>query len=209
MVLMNERIKKLNPLEKEIQLGIELGENYLGFIEAKQKALQVALRNNYKLPNDYMIGMFIGDGWFYIYIKIDLERNKLKIVVSMHIVQSTDCMDLLYAFQRTFGGKGFVHPDSPAKTDYVYRLEGVRNCLKYVVPLFDGYELSSTKQKQYSLFREVLMILKQRKHFTPDGLDKLIDLIYEFSSLSQGSRKLSKDQLKGLAKEYFKKRNIT
>jgi len=151
--------------------------------------------------------MFIGDGWFSIYIKIDPVRPLLKIVVAFHIIQSTDCKKLLNAFKFTFGEKGVIAPDSAARTAYVYKLEGIKNCLQYIIPLFDQYELPSTKQKQYSIFREVVFLLKDKKHLTPEGLDAILVLTYEFSSLSQGVRNLTIDQQRNLAVLYFRRRN--
>jgi hypothetical protein len=208
--LMNEKMNNLIPLQEELRLGVDLGKYCLSFIEEEQKNIQVSLRNNFKLPNDYMIGLFIGDGWFTIYLKIDPEKPKLKVVVSFNMIQSADCIDVLYAFQSTLDGKGSIAADSKTKTAYVFKLEGIKNCIEYILPLFDNYELQlpSTKKKQYSLFREVLIKIKEKNHLTPDGLDDIINLAYEFTSLSQGSRGLTKDEQKSLAVQYFRKRNI-
>jgi len=204
---MNDKITQLNPLQEELALGLDLGKSCLGLIEEKQKNHEITLENNLKLHNDYMVGMFIGDGWFFIYIKIDPDKPKIKIVVALNIIQSTDCIQLLNAFQTTFDGKGAIVADSAKKAAYVYKLEGVKNCVQYVIPLFNQYKFSSTKQKQYDLFREVVLLLNEKKHLTPEGLDKVIELAYKFSALSQGSRTVTIEEQKNLAALYFKKRN--
>ena len=205
-VQMNEQFSSLNPTSDELSLGIKLGLYYLADINREQEELNSALLSNKEIPNDYIIGMFLGDGWFYLYLKV--STDKIRLTPSMSIIQSTDCISLLYAFKRTFNNKGNVAADSSAKTAYVYRLEGIKNSIKFIIPLLDQYTLSSTKQKQYDLYKKVVIKANEKQHLTRGGFDEIVDLCYDFSDLSQGRRDISRDQMKELGKQYFDRKNI-
>lgn len=203
-IQMYNTFKTLNCTDFEESLGVRLAQYYLVDINNEQAQLNNELTStNYQLPNDYIIGMFLGDGWFSIYIKA--SEKKIKVVPAFSIIQSSDCTSLLQAFKHTFDNKGFITPDSPTKTAYVYKLEGIKNCLKYIIPLFDEYQLSSTKQKQYDLFKNILLKLQRKEHLTRTGFEDILDLAYEFSFTSQGTRKYTKEEHKAGAQFYFDK----
>lgn len=205
---MNNKINNLNPAPNELDLGIKLGRYYLVDINREQEELNSDLLSNKGIPNDYIIGMFLGDGWFQLSLSLKGTNSKIKLVPAFCIVQSSDCKSLLDAFKRTFNNKGHIYPDSPARRAYIYKLEGVKNNMNFILPLFDQYTLSSTKQKQYDLFKKVVKKAAEKQHLTSIGFNEIVDLCYDFSDLSQGQRQISREQMKDLGKQYFNRRNI-
>jgi hypothetical protein len=80
-------------------------------------------------------------------------------------------LDLIQAF---FGGVGSITYAS--KDTLHYRIASLHDLIKVVIPHFDKYPLNSQKRADYLLFKEIVLLIKNKKHLTIEGIQKIVNL---------------------------------
>lgn len=73
-------------------------------------------------------------------------------------------LDLVQSF---FGGVGSITYAS--KDTLHYRIASLHNLIHIVLPHFDKYPLNSQKRADYLLFKEVVLLIKNKEHLTIEG----------------------------------------
>lgn len=80
-------------------------------------------------------------------------------------------LDLIQAF---FGGVGSITYAS--KDTLHYRIASLHDLIKVVIPHFDKYPLNSQKRADYLLFKEIVLLIKNKEHLTIEGIQKIVNL---------------------------------
>jgi LAGLIDADG endonuclease len=77
-----------------------------------------------------------------------------------------------------------------------YRIRGVKPCLDTVIPHFQLYPLRSEKYQNYLIFRQIVIMLSEKRHSTLEGLVSIIHLAFCMNlSFSGSRRKTEKEEL--------------
>ena len=80
-------------------------------------------------------------------------------------------LDLTQAF---FGGVGSITYAS--KDTLHYRIASLHDLINVVLPHFDKYPLNSQKRADYFLFKEIVLLIKNKEHLTIEGIQKIVNL---------------------------------
>lgn len=114
-------------------------------------------RNDYSYINNsgikfepWLVGVTDGDGTFFF------NNSKKDVwVFSFQIAQSNYNLRLLYFIKKMIGvGEVSIPKDG----NCYYRVRVRENIIKYILPIFDKYSLLTSKNYNYKLFREAILI---------------------------------------------------
>ena len=125
--------------------------------------------------NPYYITDFTdGEGCFFVGVSPDSKsktgyRVKANFQIGLHLKD----LALLEQIQLFFGGVGKISKLGAESVQFrVYALED----LKVILHHFYKYPLLTNKQSDYLLFKEVVNLMQEGKHFTLEGLNKIVSI---------------------------------
>ena len=160
---------------------------YLNNIQKHSYSTQTTLfQSSYSILNPYYVtGFTEGEGCFFIGVNSDSNyktgyRVKAIFQIGLHIKD----IALLQNIQLFFGLGKITKLGSESVQYRVSSLEG----LNFIINHFDNYPLLTRKHSDYLLFKEVINLMKEGKHLTLEGLNRVISI-----KASLNSGKLSKE----------------
>ena len=150
-----------------------------------------------KLNSQWVSGFVGGDGGFSIYVRSanDYALNPStqgqdpgsgprgeKVYCRFHITQHSKDLKLMQMFVQFFGcGKVDVRSNiCTPRCDFI--IQDTSFLLEKVVGHFDLYPLFNLKHEDYLCFKQALLLVKEKKHLTIEGLNKIKSLNLEMNS---------------------------
>lgn len=131
----------------------------------------------------WVSGFVAGDGGFSIYVR-SAEDYALgqKVYCRFHIAQHSKDLELMHLFIQFFNcGKVTVRSNTlTPRCDFL--VQDTSFLLDKIINHFDLYPLLNLKQKDYLCFRQAILLIKERKHLTKQGLEKIQSLNLEMNS---------------------------
>ena len=67
-----------------------------------------------------------------------------------------------------------------------YVVSNISDIMEKVLPFFDKYSIVGVKSQDYEDFKQVVLMVKDKKHLTPEGLNLI-------KNIKEGMNKLRKD----------------
>ena len=154
-------------------------EHYPNIIAAYKPIINLPLNLNPK----WVSGFTAGDGGFSIYVSPakDYVLGE-KVYCRFHIAQHSKDLELMELLSRFFNcGKVAIRSNiSTPRCDFI--VQDTSLLLDKVISHFNIYPLLNLKQKDYLCFREALLLIKDKRHLTREGLDKIKSLNLEMNS---------------------------
>jgi len=182
------------------------------YIEIEQLYTDVCntLRNTSLIPNDYIVGMHIGDGTLGVEIILpdpderlrSGKRLKYEVRPFMRVNQSNDSIDLLRAYKNKFQAGKLEERTGDTR----YKLVGARALIEKVFPILKSCALPRSKQRQLDLVEEICTKVASCEHLTWEGFLRIVDLKEELSLLTPGPA-FDKQNLIKNGKKYFRRQN--
>ncbi len=141
------------------------------------------------LSDDYIVGLTDGEGCFYVETRAPNGTHKSsRVEMHFYIKLREDDRSLLLEVQKFFGCGGVYYQKE-------YRINQ-RNCYRFgvtaqkdlhekIIPFFDKYSLKSQKIKNYLLFRQIAIMVKNKEHKSNRGI-KIIQQLK--SQMNNGAR---------------------
>lgn len=147
------------------------------------------------LSEDYIVGLTDGEGCFYVEVRPPTITSNTRIEMHFFIKMREDELPLLKKVQEFFGCGGVYYQKE-------YRVNQ-RNCYRFgvtaqkdlhekIVPFFDKHSLKSQKLKNYLLFRQIALMVKNKEHKVGGGLEKIRLLK---SQMNNGARWMRESRL--------------
>ena len=99
----------------------------------------------------------------------------------------------LEIFLNYFGG-GIRHRKGDAT--WKYETRDLQVLSDKVIPFFERYSLQTSKKKDFQLFAQICLLIRQSQHLNLVGLEKIIHLAYEMNG--SGTRARTKEELLAL-----------
>ena len=135
------------------------------------------------LDANYIIGLIDGEGSFTAYVNHgqnpDRER-RARVEPKFYIKLTEEDKKILYQLKKYFGcGHVYFQKDSRQNHKDCYRYEvGNRDDLrKIIIPFFRKNQLRfTTKKKDFTIFCQIMEMIKKNEHLTSSGLAKLYKL---------------------------------
>lgn len=124
----------------------------------------------------WIAGFTDAEGCFYIAVTPCVtSRLKFRVAVSFSISQNLNDNNVLKEIQSYFGCGHLTVPRhmNSRKLMQEFRITGIQNCARTVLPFFYANPLLTHKKYDYKAFREVVQLCLRKEHLTCDGLDRI------------------------------------
>jgi hypothetical protein len=160
---------KIVAIKASMNLGLShtLQTTFQNIIPVKRP--EIILKNN-KLEPEWISGFTSAEGCFFINI-FNSPTHKLKKGVQLEFSISQHSRDyLLMKSFIDFFKCGNTHKYNDA---CYFRVGNITGITEKIIPLFKKYPILGEKSKDFSDFCEILEMIKDKKHLTKEGLDKI------------------------------------
>ena len=141
--------------------------------QARSTSYEFSSASTNELNPYYITGFTDGEGCFFLGISPDSKsktgyRVKASFQIGLHIKD----LALLEIIQMFFGVGKISKLGAESIQFRVYALKD----LKVILHHFDKYPLLTNKQSDYLLFKQVVNLMEEGKHFTLEGLNKIVSI---------------------------------
>ena len=126
----------------------------------------------------WIVGFTDGEGCFHVSInKIPEMSLGWQVLPEFRIVQHEKDESVLYKIKEYFGfGDVKINRTDHHGTRKEFRVRGLDN-LNKIVYFFEENKLSTSKRKDFEIFKTVIQLMNNKKHLTIEGLDNIAQLI--------------------------------
>lgn len=162
-------------------LHLRLANHSVGLIQlSSYHSGGFAERSNYssmsnnKLDPEFITGFVDAEGSFVVKItKSSKQKTGWRVEARFQIGLNKHDNALLKLIQAEFQGAGVL---SEVGNVAEFRITAISDLTNIVIPHFEKYPLITKKQADFKLFREVVKIMKEKKHLTNEGLIEIVSL---------------------------------
>jgi hypothetical protein len=124
-----------------------------------------------KLDAQWITGFVDGEGCFHVGINKHEEMTAgFQVLPEFTVVQHERDVQILYALKSYFGC-GVVRVNHAERM--AFRVRGLENLLKRIVPFFVEHPLKTGKNIDFLKFRDVLLLIEQGVHLSSEGVEKI------------------------------------
>ena len=127
-----------------------------------------------KLEPFWISGFVDGEGTFYVGINKNTTMTAgYQVLPEFRIVQHKRDIKVLYAL-KDFFGVGVVRVNHDDR--YELRIRSIEHLKEIVIPFFKKHQLVTQKKFDFIKFKTIINLINEKKHLTPDGIRKIIDI---------------------------------
>ncbi len=142
-----------------------------------------------KLPPDYVSGFVDGEGSFCVNItQHKTLKRRIEIRPMFEIELRADDFEILERIVATIGC-GRIYDCAYDRYGWFphvkLKVTKVSELLEYVIPFFDQNKLHAKKRTVYQLFREIVLMVRDKTHLTDVGYEKIVYLRDEMRKLGR------------------------
>lgn len=190
----------INPSPLELANGLKEADLALERVNKEVSLLKTKLPTM-TLTDDYIRGAHVGDGGLTVVLtwKPSPTQKTDRLRCEPEWTISGENQAYCEAFVNTLGG----NVNSSGPNCRKFRLTGIEKC-KRIFPLFENTWLPDYKALQFSKFKEAVNMLIAQKHFTEEGIEALVDLVYDMSE--KGTRQYTKAEYIAWGKAWVKRK---
>ena len=157
-------------LKASMNLGLsdQLSINFPNIAPAKRPSILY----NKTIDPQWLAGFISGEGCFFvkIFTYTSLDRSKFKLQLEFKVTQHSRDEQLMKNFIECFNcGSVFKHDENSV----VFKVSNIPDLSQKIVPFFLRYPIIGVKHQDWLDFCQVLELMKNKAHFTKDGLDKI------------------------------------
>ena len=148
-----------------------------------------------EISNEYLAGFADGEGCFYVgIVPAKTARFGWQIITEFRVSQNPQGKQILESFRERLGC-GIIKPNHRlsliARTS-VFVVRDQQALLGKVVPFFEQNPIRSGKRIQFEKFKAVLLMIRERKHFTREGIAEIVEIA---SEMNTGAKRYSKQKI--------------
>ncbi len=128
------------------------------------------------LSDDYIVGLTDGEGCFYVQTRVLNGTNQSRVDMHFFIKLREDEFPLLKKVQQFFGCGGVYYQKEyrvNQRACYRFGVTAQKDLHERIIPFFDKYPLKSQKLKNYLLFRQIGLMVKNKEHKSREGFKKI------------------------------------
>ena len=123
------------------------------------------------LDPQWVVGFVDGEGCFHIGINKNSGMTLgYQVLPEFTVVQHERDILVLHALKKYFDC-GSVDPNHGDRK--AFRIRGYENSARCVIPFFEKHKLKTKKRIDFEKFREVILLMKDKKHLTLEGLSTI------------------------------------
>jgi hypothetical protein len=174
-LMANKELSTKDRLNKILLLKSALNKGLSESIKVKFPEIVPMVRPNYtvsKIPlnPDWISGFSDGDSCFYVTIT---KTNYVRAVYQIELHERE--ITLINKIQEFFKGIGRISYTSNRQL-VRFTVAKQQDLFNIVIPHFDTYLLEGNKNKDYLIWRNILLLVKSKSHLKPEGLSQIIEL---------------------------------
>jgi hypothetical protein len=134
------------------------------------------------ISSNYVVGLTDGEGCFYVNIRLPdkrYSRSRHGVATHFYLKMKEEELKLLKKVKEFFQcGAIYFQKDKRKNHTSCYRFEinSQKDIHGVLIPFFDRYPLQSSKKRDYLIFREIALLVKEKKHRQKRGLKKIVKL---------------------------------
>lgn len=129
----------------------------------------------------WISGFTSGDGCFHVSLyKSSFTKTGYGAVLRLQLAQHSRDTLLLKSLI-SYLGCGRVEENEKNSAAY-YVVSKFDDVIEKVIPFFDKYQIEGVKSSDYQTFKKIALLMKEKQHLTPEGLEK-IKLLRSVASL--------------------------
>ncbi len=128
------------------------------------------------LSEDYIVGLTDGEGCFYVEVRPPSITHDTRVEMHFYIKLREDEFPLLLEVQKFFGCGGVYYQKEyrvNQRNCYRFGVTAQKDLQEKIIPFFDKYSLKSQKLRNYLLFRQIALMVKNNEHRVEGGLEKI------------------------------------
>lgn len=145
------------------------------------------------LSEDYIVGLTDGEGCFYVEVREPDLTHNFRVEMHFFIKLREDDLSLLQKVQQFFDCGGVYYQKE-------YRVNQ-RNCYRFgvtaqkdihgkIISFFDRNQLQSQKLKNYLLFRQIALMVKNGEYKNSEGFERIRQLKYQMNNGTRWMREI-------------------
>ncbi len=124
----------------------------------------------------YVTGFVDGEGCFCVSFSPKKSfKTGWEVRPSFSISQNKKSRDILFKIKNFFGC-GEVRPSRKDNT-YKYEVRSLEDLAERIIPHFEKYPLQTSKKKDYVAFKKVILLMKEKKHLTTEGIKEIAKIL--------------------------------
>lgn len=130
-----------------------------------------------KLNPYYVSGFIDGEGSFSVsFCKHKTLQRKIEIHAEFEIELRADDREILERILVTIGC-GVIYDCAYERYGWYphvkYKVSSTKDMEKYLIPFLDKYPLQAKKAKVYKIFREIILLIRNKTHLTDKGFNHI------------------------------------
>ena len=128
------------------------------------------------LSDDYIVGLTDGEGCFYVEVRVPDETHRSRVEMHFFIKLREDELSLLKKVKEFFNCGGIYYQKEyrvNQRACYRFGITAQKDLHEKVIPFFDKNPLKSQKLKNYLLFRQIALMVKNKEHKSEAGFQKI------------------------------------
>jgi LAGLIDADG endonuclease len=130
--------------------------------------------NNFNITSDWISGFTQSDGSFVISFINTKSGIPIRPVPVFNLTQSKIEYELFIEIQKKLGiGKIYIN-----RQNVTFVVKSIDEIIEVLLPLFDSHPLRGSKLTGYNIFKTVVLMIKEKKHLTLEGVNQIINLSY-------------------------------
>jgi intein-encoded DNA endonuclease-like protein len=131
------------------------------------------------LSPDWVVGFVDGEGCFHVSVQSHPEMTAgYQVLPEFVVVQHLRDVSILYALKKFFQG-GVVRINHDDR--YCYRMRKLEQ-LEKLCDFFLKHPLKTKKNVDFRKFRKIVLMMKEKKHLTKEGLKTIINLALQMNT---------------------------
>ncbi len=131
------------------------------------------------LSPDWVVGFVDGEGCFHVSVQSHPEMTAgYQVLPEFVVVQHMRDIQILYALKKFFRG-GVVRVNHADR--YSYRIRKLEQ-LERICEFFMNHPLKTKKNVDFRKFRKIILMMKEKKHLSQEGLKEIIDLALQMNT---------------------------
>lgn len=132
------------------------------------------MNKKYNFTLDWISGFTQSDGSFVVSFETRKEGMPIRPRPIFNLTQSIAELDMFIALQK-FLGVGKIQKN---RNNVTFVITSIDEIITVLIPLFDKHSLRGSKLLSYQIFREISLMMKDKKHLTLEGTLQIIELSY-------------------------------
>lgn len=148
-------------------------------------------RDNFNFTGEWISGFTQSDGSFVVSFENKKEGMPIRPRPVFNLTQSIEELEMFIELQK-YLGVGKVQKN---RNNVTFVVTSIEEIIKVIIPLFDKYSLRGSKLLSFQIFKEISLMMKDKKHLTLEGTLQIIECSYFMNKETSLRTEVTKETL--------------